>query len=75
MFFFSFVNLLIKRNLLHVALFIFIPFIVSFFLLFTEVLQVRDIYTMMCDSSWSFVYAAICAYKAKTLKKKLCLSV
>ncbi len=40
--------------------------------------------TTMCDSSWSVLYAAICAYKAKALKeeeeeeeeeKKHCLSV
>ncbi len=42
----------------------------------TEALQVRD--TTMCYySPWSVVYAAICAFKAKTLKEKnnQCLSV
>ncbi len=53
------VNLLFKINIFSVAL-LFYNFSFS---PFTEVLQVRD--TMMCDSSWSIVYAAICAYKAK----------
>ncbi len=34
---------------------------------FTETLQVCD--TTMCHSPWSVVYAAICTYNAKDLKK------